>query len=122
MSLRFFADHGISNFIIQFLRNSGYEVLRLKDDLTPDSPDPVVISKSQQLDAILISLNGDFADVITFPPAHYKGIIALQMRNHPEIILQLMTRLKTYLSDYPEMECYKGLLLVVEVHRIRVVK
>ena len=122
MSLRFFADHCVSNFIIQFLRNSGYEVLRLKDHLTTDSPDQVVISKSQQLDAILISLDGDFADVITFPPTDYKGIVALQVRNHPEIVLQLMTRLKNYLSNYPEMECYKGLLLVVEVHRIRVVK
>jgi hypothetical protein len=63
-----------------------------------------------------------FFDVITFPPTHYKGIVALQVRNHPEIILQLMTWLKNYVLNYPEMECYKGLLVVVEVHRIRVVK
>jgi hypothetical protein len=35
----------------------------------------VVISEAQELDAILISLNGDFADIVTYPPEKYKGII-----------------------------------------------
>ena len=68
MSLRFFADHCISNVVIQMLADS------------------VVILKAQELDSILISLNGDFSDIVTYPPANYKGVIALQMRNHPEII------------------------------------
>lgn len=120
MSLRFFADHCISNFIIQTLRDSGHEVFRLRDYILTDSPDAVVISKAQELDSILVSLNEDFPDIVTYPPANYKGIIALQVRNHPEIIPQLMARLKDYLSAQPGMNHYKGKLLLVEVHRIRV--
>ena len=30
MTLRFFADHCVSNFIISSLRHEGYEVLRLR--------------------------------------------------------------------------------------------
>ena len=120
MSLRFFADHCVSNFIIQALLESGHEVLRLRDYIPKDSADPIVISKSQELDSILISLNGDFADIITYPPASYKGIIALQVRNHPEIIPQLIDRLKDFLAAHPDMSYYKGKLLLVEVHRIRV--
>ncbi len=60
MTLRFFADHCISNFIIQTLRDAGHEVFRLRDYIPADSPDLVVISKVQELDSILISLNGDF--------------------------------------------------------------
>ena len=120
MSLRFFADHCISNFIIETLRDAGYEVFRLRDHIPIDSADLVVISKAQELDAILISLNGDFADIVTYPPANYKGIIALQVRNHPEIIPQLITRLTHHLSAHPDMNYYKGKLLLVEVHRIRV--
>jgi hypothetical protein len=30
------------------------------------SPDAGVIAKAQQLDAILLSLNGNFADIVTF--------------------------------------------------------
>ena len=120
MSLRFFADHCISNFIIQTFRDAGYEVFRLKDHIPTSSADSVVISKAQELDSILVSLNGDFADIVTYPPANYKGIIALQVGNHPEIIPRLMATLKDYLSAYPAMNHYEGKLLSVEVHRIRV--
>ncbi|MBU0568063.1 DUF5615 family PIN-like protein [bacterium] len=77
MSLRLFADHCVSNFIIQTLRDARHEVSRLRDCIPPDSADPVVISKAQELDTILLSLNGDFANIVTYPPANYKGIIAL---------------------------------------------
>lgn len=120
MSLRFFADHCISNFIIQMLQDAGHEVLRLKDYSLPEAADHIVISKAQELDAILISLDGDFADIVTYPPSDYKGIIAVQVRNHPEIISKLMARLKDYLSSHIDIDHYKGKLFLVEVHRIRV--
>ena len=120
MSLRFFAGHCISNLIIQAFCDAGYEVFRLRDHILTNSADSVVISKAQELDFILVSLNGDFADIVAYPPANYKGIIALQVGNHPEIVPQLMATLKDYLSAYPDMNHYKGKLLLVEVHRIRV--
>jgi len=120
MSLKFFADHCISNFIIQSLENAGYKVFHLKEHIPADSPETVVISKAQELDSILISLNGDFTDIVSYPPDQYKGIVALQVRNHPEIIPQLLTRFTDYLSVHPGMDNYKGKLLLLEVHRIRV--
>ena len=120
MGFRFFADHCVSNAIMQTLRETGHEVVRLREQLPVESLDAVVIAKAQQLDAILLSLNGDFADIVAYPPADYQGIIALQVRNHPEIIPQLMQRLQDYLSSHADREYYRGKLLVVEVHRIRV--
>jgi predicted nuclease of predicted toxin-antitoxin system len=120
MALRFLADHCISNFIVQTLRDAKYEVFRLRDLLPVDSTDAVVIAKAQEVDAILLSLNGDFADIVTYPPEKYKGIVALQMRNHTEILPHLSTRLTAYLKLQPTMEHYKGKLLVVEVNRIRI--
>jgi predicted nuclease of predicted toxin-antitoxin system len=71
MALRFFADHCVSNFIIHTLAGAGHQVLRLKDYLAVESPDSVVIARAQQLDAILLSLNGDFADIVAYPPARF---------------------------------------------------
>ena len=120
MSLRFFADHCISNLIIQTFRGAGYEVFRLRDYIPINSADLDVISKAQELDSILVSLNGDFADIVAYPPANYKGIIALQVgnssRNHPTAY----GNVEKYLSAHPDMNHYKGKLLLVEVHRIRV--
>jgi len=120
MALRFFADHCLSTFIIQTLRDAGHKVFRLKDHLPVESPDSAVIAKAQELDAILLSLSGDFADIVMYPPSRFKGIVALQVRDHPEVIPALMTRLCRYLRDHPPMGLFQGKLIVVEVHRIRV--
>lgn len=85
-----------------------------------ESSDAVVITKAQEIDAILLSLNGDFADIVKYPPKNYKGIVALQMRNHSEILPKLIGRLTAYLTAQPAMEHYRGRLLVVEVDRIRI--
>lgn len=82
MPLRFFADHCVPKFIAQTLRDAGHEVFRLTDHLPPESEDPEVIVKAQELGAILLSLNGDFSDIIAYPPQKYKGIVSLQVKNH----------------------------------------
>lgn len=119
MPLRFFADHCISISMIDTLRDAGHEVSRLKDHLPVESPDSLVISKAQELGAILLSLNGDFADIVAYPPARYAGIVGLQVRNHPEISGLIMERLLRYLETHPSMDHYRGKLLVVDAGRIR---
>jgi predicted nuclease of predicted toxin-antitoxin system len=64
--------------------------------LAVESADPLVIAEAQELDAILLSMNGDFADLLRYPPNKYKGIVALQMRNHPEVSEQLISRFLAY--------------------------
>jgi len=120
MGLKFFADHCIPNSIIQRLLDAGHEVLRLKDHIPIESPDPLVIATAQRLNSILISLNGDFANKLNYPPVNFKGIVALQVRNHPEIIPQLMVRLINYLSSNPDPKSYKGKLILIEANRIRI--
>ncbi len=120
MSLRFFADQCVSNRTLQALREAGGDALRLRDFIPPDSPDRIVISKAQQLDCILVSLDGDFADIVTYPPASYEGIIAIQLHDHPEIEPHLLARLCGYLAAHPDPAHYKGKLIIVEVHRIRI--
>ena len=118
--MRFFADHCVSNLIIQSLAAAGHEVLRLKDHLPVESPDSAVIAKSQDLGAVLLSLNGDFADIVAYPPARFKGIVALQILNHPEITSRLLERLKRYLELHAHMEDYRGKLITVDTSRVRV--
>jgi predicted nuclease of predicted toxin-antitoxin system len=120
MGLRFFADHCVPNLVIQALLDAGHEVFRLKDYIPIESSDQTVITTAQELNSILISLNGDFADTLSYPPKEYKGIVSLQVRNHPEIIPQLMIRLINYVSLHPDQEIFRGKLIIVEVNRIRI--
>ena len=120
MSLRFFADQCVPFSVVEMLRDAGHKALILKEYIAPTSDDAVVIAKAQELDAILISLNGDFSDIVTYAPADYKGIVSLQIRNHPEAIRLLMNQLLSYCSAHPDINHYKGKLLLVESHRIRI--
>lgn len=92
---------------------------RLSGVLPVRAPDLEVILKARELKSVLVSLNGDFSDIVAYPPGKYLGIVAIQLHNHPEIIPQLMERLRSFLAVNPQMEFYQGNLLIVEAHRIR---
>lgn len=70
-------------------------------------------------DAILLSLNGDFAEIAAYPPADFRGIVAVQLHNHPEIIAPLMRTLCDFLRERSNPALYAGKLIIAEVHRIR---
>lgn len=80
--------------------------------LPRDAEDTVVIDKAQELVCVLVSVNGDFADIVTYPPSQYGGIIGLQVRNHPEILPQLISRLTNYVVAHPDNSHYRGKLFV----------
>lgn len=120
MPMRFFADHCVPTSVGEALAADGHEVLLLREQLQTNAPDPEVIAKAQELNAVLVSLNGDFGDIVTYPPAQYQGIIGLQVRNHPESLVPIVARLKEYLTAWPDAAHYAGKLLIVESHRIRV--
>lgn len=92
----------------------------MRDHLPTDSLDPELIDKAQQLNCLLLSLNGDFADIVKYPPKDYRGIISLQVRNHPEVLPLIVARLTAYADAHPEMSHYQGKLFLFEGHRVRV--
>jgi predicted nuclease of predicted toxin-antitoxin system len=120
MSLRFFSDQCVPTEISDFLTHYGHQVTILRDVLPIRSLDPEVIGQAQQSPAILLSLNGDFADIVAYPPANYSGIIAIQLHNHPEVIPSLMERLVAFLSANASQTYYHVKLFIVEPHRIRI--
>ncbi len=120
MSLRFFSDQCVPAEISDTLRRHGHQVTLLREVLPVRSLDPVVIAQAHELGAILLSLNGDFADIVAYPPANFLGILAVQLHNHPEIIPQLMERLVAFLDSHPAQEFYHGKLFLIEVHRVRI--
>lgn len=120
MSLRFFSDHCVPSEITETLRRHGHDAIRLRDVMPVRSADALVIAKAQELECILLSLNGDFSDIVTYPPARYGGIVAVQLHNHPEVIPQIMSRLVAFLQTHPDPAEYVGKLFIVEPHRIRI--
>ena len=106
--------------ITDTLRRHGHQVTLLREVLPIRSLDPAAIAKAHELGAILLSLNGDFADIVAYPPANYLGIVAVQLHNHPETIPTLMERLVAFLDSNPAQEFYDGKLFIIEAHRVRI--
>jgi len=118
--VKFLLDHCVPNRVGSLLAAAGHEVVGLRECLPTDSPDPIVLRKATELDAVLVSLNGDFADITAYPPANNLGLIALQVRNRPEAVTQIIEGLIAYLRQHPLRRDMDGKLLLVEPHRIRV--
>jgi hypothetical protein len=95
-------------------------VLLLRDFLPIRSPDHAVLAKAQDLNCALVSLDGDFADIVNYPPSRYAGIIAIQLHNHPEIIPELMASFTRFLEGQSDPDFFRGKLFLVEPHRIRI--
>jgi predicted nuclease of predicted toxin-antitoxin system len=117
---RFFIDQCVPKEIVLKLQEHGHEVLLLRDFLPIRSPDELVIAKAQDLNCILLSLNGDFADIVSYPPGRYAGVVAIQLHNHPEIIPELMASFVQFLEGQGSGDIFSGKLFLVEVHRIRI--
>ena len=122
MGLKFFADHCVSRAIVNRLRDEGHEVLVLHEHLPQDVADPIVIEKAQAEKAILLTLNGDFSDIVAYPPSRFGGIIALQIKNRPSMVKPIMDRLIAFTESHPNQGDFAGLLLLAEGHRIRIRK
>ena len=118
--MKFFLDHCVPNRVADRLASALHEVVRLQECLPPDSPDSVVVQKAEELDAVLVSLNGDFADITTYPPANHRGIVALQVKNRPETIGIILDGLLAYFGRFPDRRDMDGKLLIAEPHRIRI--
>jgi hypothetical protein len=120
MSLGFFSDQCVPRSFTEKIRSGGHSVSVVQDFLPVRAKDPEVLLKAQELDRILLTINGDFCDVIEYPPHNFGGIIAIQFQNHPEILPLIAAQLLTFFSENPDREFYRGKLFVVEVHRIRI--
>jgi len=118
--LRLFIDQCVPRSVGESLRDAGHAVELLRTHLPINAKDPDVVKCAQRLGAVLITLNGDFSDIINYPPALFGGIIALQVRNHPESLPAIVMRLLTYLGEHADKEHWTGKLFLVEAHRIRI--
>jgi predicted nuclease of predicted toxin-antitoxin system len=56
----FMLDENVPQDVADMLKEQGHKAEFIRDYVPPGSPDPVVATVSQELDAILVSFDGDF--------------------------------------------------------------
>lgn len=115
--MKILADHCVYGKTIRILREAGHEVTPLKQIIPPYSDDPDVIALATTLDAILLSNDKDFADIILYPPANFQGIVVLRITPQSEDLVH-NTLLNMLLKK--DRERLRGSLVVIRGNKIRI--
>ena len=62
--IRFFIDHNVADSVGRFLDSEGHDVILLRTQIAPNSPDPLVAAISEMNDAVLVSHDTDFKNLL----------------------------------------------------------
>ena len=110
-------DHCVPRRYLRVLHNWGYDAAPIGAHIALDSPDADVIALANQLDAVLLTIDLDFANILDYPPAQYGGIVILRYRVEHET--ELDAALKTALDDLYR-DGLRGALVIVAPGRYRI--
>ncbi len=115
--LKFKIDENLPQAVAALLQESGYDSKTVLDQHLGGATDTAIASRCQQEDRVLITLDTDFADIRTYPPKNFSGLIVLRLKQQDKpYVLATMRRLIKMFSSVP----LDGHLWIVEEERVRV--
>lgn len=110
-------DNCVPHRYLRLLRQWGYDTALVSDHIAADTPDTEVIALAKRLDAVLLTVDLDFANILHYPPANYGGIIVI--RYQPQTEAELDATLKMALADLYRDDL-RGSLVIILPQRYRV--
>lgn len=110
-------DHCVPRKFLRLLHEWGYEATLLRQHIAPDSDDPDVITTAQELDAVLFTVDMDFANILDYSPEDYQGIVVMRYQAGKEE--ESISVLKQALNDLYR-DGLRGTLVVISAERYRV--
>jgi predicted nuclease of predicted toxin-antitoxin system len=115
--MRFKADENLPPEVAAFLRDHGHDALTVWDEGMRGEPDQHLAKVCQSERRALVTLDLGFADIRTYPPERFTGLIVLrlnqQSRRH---VLAVLPRVLELLKTEP----LEGRLWIVDKQSLRV--
>lgn len=99
------------------LREQGHDVKTLAELGKQDLEDKEVIELAKRGNYILVTFDQDFADIITYPPSQYSGIIVLKIPSELPRIVNIT--LAEFLKS-PKPQEIVSKLVILEPNRFRI--
>jgi predicted nuclease of predicted toxin-antitoxin system len=115
--VRFKIDQNLPVEIADALRTAGHDAETVYEENLAGTPDPNLATIIQREARGLVTLDLGFADIRTYPPAEYPGLIVMRpsTQDKPHV-LHVFDSVVRHLAVEPVI----GRLWIVEDHRIRV--
>ena len=115
--MRFKVDENLPVEVAEALRQSGHDAVTVLEQQHGGSADARLAALCQQEGRVLVTLDMDFADIRTYPPAAFPGLIVLRLGRQDKLhVLDVLARLLQVLRS----ELLDGTLWIVEENRIRI--
>lgn len=103
--MRFKFDENLPSDLGDLLRAEGHDAHSVHDEQLRGAADSSIAKVCQEEQRTLITLDLDFADISTYPPQDYHGIIVLRLsRQDRDTVLALMPRVLTLLQSEPVVQ------------------
>jgi predicted nuclease of predicted toxin-antitoxin system len=109
-------DENLPIDVAELLQQAGYNALTVWDQKLVGSADQVLAAICQQEQRCLITLDKDFADIRSYPPEDFAGLLILRLKQQDKpTILAIIKKLLLLFPHHP----IERHLWIVEERRIR---
>ena len=115
--MKFLADMCISVSIVEFLRENGYDVVRLSDENLEKLPDTEVFEKAVRENRIILTFDLDFSEIVSKSEGSTISVILFRLHNTRSHFV--MERLKQVLFESSD-NLEKGSVIIIDDHRFRI--
>jgi predicted nuclease of predicted toxin-antitoxin system len=115
--MRIVADENLAYRMIKALRNEGFDVLSIEED-APSIPDNNVLNVAVNRNALLITEDKDFGDLVMLHKLPHRGILLLRLAGMgtDEKVIRTLEVIRTYGEELQDT------FTVVDSRRVRLRK
>jgi predicted nuclease of predicted toxin-antitoxin system len=115
--MKFKVDENLPVEVADLLQESGHDAFTVLDQQMGGQADTSLAVVCQREERAIITLDLDFADIRTYPPSQFSGLIVLRLKQHDKFhVLTVFERIIEML----ETELLHGRLWIVEENRLRI--
>jgi predicted nuclease of predicted toxin-antitoxin system len=117
--MRFLFDMNMSPLSVKYLRERGFDVIRISDILPANTPDPIVLEFARTHGRILVSQDLDFSKILALENQTSPSLITIRMTNCDpasiaERLIQVISAAKAKLN-----KLVPGCAITVDDNKIR---
>jgi predicted nuclease of predicted toxin-antitoxin system len=84
----FKVDQNLPEEVVQILRSDGHDARNVYEEQLDGRPDPEISAAVKRESRALITLDLDFADIRSYPPEQYSGLLVIRLhrQDKPAVI------------------------------------
>ena len=115
--MKFKVDENLPVEAAELLRSAGHDAVTVTDQGLRGWIDPGIAAICQAEGRVIVSLDVDFADVQTYPPGDFPGILVLRLKRQdtPNVVQALGRAMRLF-----RFESLEARLWIVEENRVRI--